>query len=255
MTSTSERIPTLTVLISGGFELAYRKALPHFERETGITIETLSGASQGRGPKTIGHQLEQGAQVDVVILSNEGLHELVGAGRIAEGSAAELATAPLAAAVRTGAPRSDVSTVAALIRTVLAARLVVMPGSTSGLFIQNEVLPALGVADRVRLKIYPRGADSAAALAAGEADLALGPISELVNIPGVEPVGVLPDEVQLVQTFTAAMVAEARNPDGAKRLIAFLQSEKAETAIREVGMEPLRAQGEARARDRAALRR
>jgi molybdate transport system substrate-binding protein len=240
MTSPSDSGPTVTVLISGGFELAYRGAIPNFERETGIKIETRSGASQGTGPKTIRYQLDHGAEVDVVILSNEGLHELIGAGLIAEGSIAELATAPLAAAVQTGAPKFDVSSVAALTQTLLDARLVVMPGSTSGLFIQREILPALGVADRVRLKVYPRGADSAAALVAGEADLALGPISELVNIPGVEPVGVLPDEVQLVQTFSAAMVATAKNPDLAKRLIAFLQSDEAEAAVRQVGIEPLR---------------
>ena len=240
MTSLSDIPPTVTVLISGGFELAYRRAIPNFEQETGIKIETRSGASQGTGPKTIRYQLDHGAEVDVVILSNEGLHEPIGAGLIAEGSIAELATAPLAAAVQTGAPKSDVSSVAALTQTLLDARLVVMPGSTSGLFIQREILPALGVADRVRLKVYPRGTDSAAALAAGEADLALGPISELVNIPGIAPVGALPDAVQLVQTFSAATVATAKNPDLAKRLIAFLQSDKAEAAVRKVGMEPLR---------------
>jgi molybdate transport system substrate-binding protein len=240
MTTPSDGGRKVAVLISGGFELAYRRAIPDFERETGIKIETRSGASQGSGPKTIRYQLDHGAKVDVVILSNEGLHELIDAGLIAEGSIAELATAPLAAAMQTGAPRSDVSSVAALTRTLLEARLVVMPGSTSGLFIQREILPALGVADQVRLRIYPRGADSAAALAAGEADLALGPISELVNIPGVEPVGILPDEVQLVQTFSAATVATARNPDMAGRLIVFLQSDRAEAAVRQVGMKPLR---------------
>ncbi|MGU3419153.1 substrate-binding domain-containing protein [Methylobacterium sp. D54C] len=240
MTSTRDSGPTVTVLISGGFELAYRMAIPSFEQETGIKIETRSGASQGRGPKTIRYQLDHGAEVDVVILSNEGLHELVDARLIAEGSIAELATAPLAAAVQTGAPKFDVNSVAALTRTLLDARLVVMPGSTSGLFIQREILPALGVADNVRLKVYPRGTDSAAALAAGEADLALGPISELVNIPGIEPVGVLPDAVQLVQTFSAATVAAAKTPDLAERLIGFLQSDKAEAAMRQVGMEPLR---------------
>ena len=240
MTSSSDSGPTVTVLISGGFELAYRKAIPHFEQETGIKIETRSGASQGSGPKTIRYQLDHGAEVDVVILSNEGLHELLSANLIAEGSVAELATAPLAAAVRTGAPNPDVSSVAALAQTLLDARLVVMPGSTSGLFIQREILPALGVADKIRLRVYPRGTDSAAALAAGEADLALGPISELINIPGVEPIGILPDAVQLVQTFSAATVATAKNPGLAKRLIAFLQTETAEAAVREVGMEPLR---------------
>ena len=243
MTSTSDRGATVTVMISGGFALAYGKAVPAFQRETGIAVETLSGASQGTGPKTIRSQLERGAAVDVVILSNEGLHDLAGEGRIAEGSAVELATAPLAAAIRTGMPRPDVGSVAALTRTLAEARLIAVLGSTSGLFIQNTVLPALGIAGSVRLRVYPRGTDSTTALAAGEADIALGPISELVDIPGIEPVGALPDAVQLVQTFTAAVIVTARHPEAAKRLIAFLQSDKTAAAIRSVGMEPRQTPG------------
>ena len=65
----------LTVMISGGFALAYQATMPDFERATGTVVRTLSGASQGQGPKTIRYQLEHGAEVDVVILSNEGLGE------------------------------------------------------------------------------------------------------------------------------------------------------------------------------------
>ncbi|MEE7439699.1 substrate-binding domain-containing protein [Methylobacterium oryzae] len=90
MTSTRDSGAAITVLISGDFERAYFMAIPSFEQETGIKIETLSGASQGRDPKTIRYQPDHGAEVDVVILSNEGLHELVDARLIAEGSIAEL---------------------------------------------------------------------------------------------------------------------------------------------------------------------
>src|ERR1700743_2786760 len=76
----------LTVMMSGGFSMAYRQVLPEFERSTGIAVTTLSGASQGTGPKTIKSQLEQGADADMVILSKEGLDELTAAGRIAPAS-------------------------------------------------------------------------------------------------------------------------------------------------------------------------
>jgi molybdate transport system substrate-binding protein len=82
----------LKVIISGGFSLAYHALLPIFEWTTGIAVSTLSGASQGDGPKTIKCQLEQQVEVDVVILSKEGLDELVELNRIMPGWAAELAT-------------------------------------------------------------------------------------------------------------------------------------------------------------------
>ncbi len=54
MTSSDETTADLTVMISGGFALAYAAVLPDFERETGLKVRTLSGASQGQGPRTIG---------------------------------------------------------------------------------------------------------------------------------------------------------------------------------------------------------
>jgi len=126
--------PKLTVIISGGFSLAYHKVLPAFERDSGVAVTTLSGASQGNGPKTIKHQLEAGADIDVVIMSKEGLGELIALGRIAAGSDAELATVPLGAAVRQGQPKPDLGSVDAFKRAVLAARLVAIPASTSGIF-------------------------------------------------------------------------------------------------------------------------
>jgi molybdate transport system substrate-binding protein len=237
--SPGDAMEKLTVMISGGFSLAYRQVLPEFERSTGIAVTTLSGASQGTGPKTIKAQLAQGADVDVVILSKEGLNELIAASRIAAGSEAELASVPLGAAVRQGAPRPDISSVDALKQALLKARLVALPASTSGIFMKDEVFPRLAIADKVSSKLMARGTDSTAMLAAGEADLAIGPVSELVNQPGIELVGPLPDDVQLVQVFTAAMVGTAHNPEQAKRLIEFLSSDRTTAAIKSAGMEPL----------------
>src|SRR5262249_52892890 len=138
----------LTVIISGGFSLAYHKVLPAFERSTGIAVTTLSGASQGTGPKTIKHQLEAGADVDGVIMSRAGLGELMANGRIVVGSDADLATAALGAAVRQGHPKPDISSVDAFKRAVVDARLVAIPASTSGIFLKDEVFPKLGVADK-----------------------------------------------------------------------------------------------------------
>jgi molybdate transport system substrate-binding protein len=212
--------------------------LPQFERSTGIAVTTLSGASQGTGPKTIKYQLEAGADVDVVIMSKEGLGELVALGRIAAGSDAELATVPLGAAVRQGQPKPDLRSVEAFKRAVLGARLVAIPASTSGIFLKDEVFPRLGIADKVRFRVMARGTESTALLASGEADLALGPVSELVDQDGIEPVGVLPDEIQLVQMFTAAIVNTSHKPEQAKRLIEFLTSDKTAAAIRNSGMRP-----------------
>ena len=92
----------LSVLISGGFSGAYEQLLPEFERTSGIKVTTGSGASQGAGPQTIAAQLARGVPANVVILSREGLSELIAAKRIVAGTDVDLARVPLGVAVRAG---------------------------------------------------------------------------------------------------------------------------------------------------------
>jgi molybdate transport system substrate-binding protein len=60
-----------------------------------------------------------------------------------------------------------------------------------------------------------------------------------LHAPGVELAGVIAEEIQLNQIFAAAVVAGSREVEAAKRLIAFLASERASGTIRRGGMEPL----------------
>ena len=229
----------LKVIISGGFSGPYEKLVPQFERTTGIKVETGSGSSQGSGPQTIGAQLARGVSADVVILSREGLVELIAAKRIAAGTDVDLARTPLGVAVRAGAPKPDVSTVEAFKRVVLKAKAVAVPSSTSGIFLIKDVFPRLGIAERVNVKATPRGTGAAAMVASEEADIAVMPVSEIVHAPGVDYAGALAEEIQLNQVFAAAVVAASKELAAAKRLIDFLASEQASAAIRSGGMEPL----------------
>jgi molybdate transport system substrate-binding protein len=154
--------------------------------------------------------------------------------RIAAGTDVDLARTPLGVAVRAGAPKPDVSTVDAFRQVALGARAIAVPSSTSGIFLAKEVFPRLGIADKVNVKATPRGTG-----AAGEADIAVMPVSEIVHAPGIELVGVLTQEIQLNQVFAAAVTASATQREAAQRLIAFLASERAAAAIRSGGMEPL----------------
>jgi molybdate transport system substrate-binding protein len=229
----------LNVLISGGFSGAYEKLLPEFERTSGIKVTTGSGASQGTGPQTIAAQLARGVPANVVILSREGLIELIAAKKIAAGTDVDLARVPLGVAVRAGTPKPDVSTVEAFKQVVLKANTVAIPGSTSGIWLTTDLFPRLGIAERINVKVTSRGTDATGMIAAGGADLAVMPVSEILHAPGVDYAGSLAPEIQFVQTFSAAVVAGSGDIEGSKRLIEFLASARASEAIRNSGMEPL----------------
>jgi molybdate transport system substrate-binding protein len=229
----------LNVLISGGFSGAYEQLLPEFERTSGIKVTTGSGASQGTGPQTIAAQLARGVPADVVILSREGLGELIAAKRIAAGTDVDLARVPLGVAVRAGTPKPDVSTVDAFKEVLLKAKAVAIPGSTSGIWLKSDLFPRLGIADKINVKVTPRGTDATGMVAAGGADLAVMPVSEIVHARGVDFAGSLAAEIQFVQTFSAAVVAGSGDIEGSKRLVAFLASARASEAIRNSGMDPV----------------
>jgi len=227
--------------MSGGFAGAYERLLPEFKRTSGISVTTGSGASQGAGPQTIAAQLARGVRADVVILSREGLGELIAAKRIVAGTDVDLAQVPLGVAIRAGTPKPDVRTVEAFKQLLLKAATVAMPASTSGIWLQTDLFPRLGIAEKVSTKLAPRGTDATRMVAAGEVDLAVMPVSEILPAPGVDFAGSIAPQIQFVQVFSAAIVAGSQEIEGSKRLIDFLASARAAEAIRNSGMEPLAA--------------
>ena len=105
---------------------------------------------------------------DVVILSREGLTELIAAKRIVAGTDVDLAQVPLGVAVRAGTPKPDVSTVEAFKQVLLKAKTVAMPASTSGIWLQTDLFPRLGIAGQGHFKAAPRGSDATRMVAAGD---------------------------------------------------------------------------------------
>jgi molybdate transport system substrate-binding protein len=229
----------MNVMISGGFSGAYEQLLPDFERVNGIKVKTGSGASQGEGPQTIAAQLARGVAADVVILSREGLTELISAKKIVAGTDVDLARVPLGVAVRAGTPKPDVSTVEAFKQVVLRAKTIAMPASTSGIWLTQDLFPRLGLTGKINAKATARGSEATDMVAAGTADIAVMPVSEIVHARGVDLAGNLAPEIQFVQTFSAAIVAGSEHLESSKRLITFLATAQAAEAIRKSGMEPL----------------
>jgi molybdate transport system substrate-binding protein len=225
------------VIISGGFNAAYRELLPEFERTSGVTVTTTSGGSVGSGPNTIGAQVRRGVPADVIILAREGLSELITEGRTVPGTDVDLARSIIGVIVHAGAPKPDISTIEALKQTLLKAKSVAMSSSTSGVYLTTVLFPKLGIADQMKDKISTNGA---AAVGKGEAELGLQQVSEVLVVPNVDFVGTIPDSVQYVTIYSAAVVKGSSQIDASKQLIAFLSSERAMAVIKKSGMEPSR---------------
>jgi molybdate transport system substrate-binding protein len=224
----------IKVMTSGGFVSPLKAVLPAFEKSSGLSVTVILGKSQGTGPDTIAAQLDRGVAADVVILSREGLNDLIAAKKAVAASAVDLARTPLGVAVKAGAPKPDITTVAAFKATLLRARSITYPSSTTGIWMATKLFPQLGIDKELAAKSSNA---NVAAVVKGDAEIAIQPVSELLHVPGAEFVGTLPAPIQYISVFSAA--ATATGSAQGKQLIDFLASPAAAPAIRDSGMEPL----------------
>ena len=171
--------------MSGGFSGAYERLLPEFKRTTGIECHDRIGGIAGNGAANDCRAARARSPADVVILSREGLSDLIAANKIVAGTDVDLAQVPLGVAVRAGTAKPDVRTVEAFKQLLLKAELFAMPASTSGIWLDADLFPRLGIAGKVKTKLAPRGTDATRMVAAGEVDLAVMPVSEILAATGV----------------------------------------------------------------------
>jgi molybdate transport system substrate-binding protein len=157
--------------------------------------------------------LRSGEPADVVILTREGLDEVVREGRVAGESCVDLARSWVGIAVKAGAAYPDIATEPALRAALLAARSVAYSrlGASGILFAQ--LIERLGIASEInaRAVIIPQGF-TAERLVTGEADLAVQQISELKQVGGIEVVGPIPYELQTPAVFSAGRMAASNRP-------------------------------------------
>lgn len=183
--------------------------------------------------------LAEGETADAVLVLSDAMDRLVAEGRVEPESRVDVVRSRYGIAVKAGAPHPDIANVEALKRTLVAARSVAYSRTgASGIYFAG-LLPRLGLAEAVnaRATIIPQGF-TAEKLVSGEADIAVQQISELMVVPGIEVVGPLPDPVQEMTTFAAAILRGATDRDGAARFLTGLTTPQAAEAYRTSGLEP-----------------
>lgn len=184
-------------------------------------------------------RLRGGEAADLVILTREGLDELVREGRVDAAGCIDLARSYVGLAVRKGAIHPDIATEAALRAALLGARSVAYSklGASGILFAQ--LIARLGIAAEIdaRATVIPQGF-TAEKLVSGEADLAVQQISELKQVAGIEVIGPIPYALQTPAVFSAGLMTASARMEPAARLLRYLASSEVAPVLRESGLEP-----------------
>ena len=228
------------VMISGGLAAAYKALVPEFERATGHKVLTAYGPSMGTTVNAIPVRLERGEAADVLIMVGYAIDDLASKGKVIAGSRVDLVKSPIGVAVKSGAPKPDISNADALKRALLAVKTVAYSDSASGVYVSTELFDRLGIKEAMQGKARKIPATPVGEIVAhGEAEIGFQQMSELLPVAGIDIVGPLPDELQKITVFSAGIATVSKEPDAGKALIKFLASPAARPEIVKSGMDPI----------------
>jgi molybdate transport system substrate-binding protein len=227
------------VLTAGAYKSVLLAVAPAFEQASGhkLVIDNDTAGALTR-------RVNQGEAFDLLVLTAGPLQQLAQAGQVnaaGAGAPLPLARVGIGVAVKEGAPRPDISSVAAFQRALLAARAIstVDPaaGGTSGIYLWKQ-FEAWGIAAQLRPKaVLVPGGLAAARVASGEAEIAVQQMSELLVVPGVVVVGPVPAEMQNYTVYAGAVSARAKEAAAAQALLQFLAGPEARAVLAGKGMD------------------
>jgi molybdate transport system substrate-binding protein len=207
-----------------------REAAPAIEAVLGARLEVELAPT-----RALEGRIRGGERADAAVLTAEAIAALSVEGVLDGTTARALAHSRVGIAVRAGAPHPDISDVAALRRLLLdVPSLCYSRAGASGIFFA-DLIERLGIAAEVNAKaiVIPQGF-TAEKVVSGEAAIAFQQVSELMEVPGIEVVGALPDGAQTIAVFSGAAFADA--PDG-KRVLDVVAACCTPAALLEKGLD------------------
>ncbi len=223
----------IKVLSGNGPRAAVRVLCSQFEQVTSNKIDLRFGVNV-----EVKNRIEAGESFDVVIGNPPIIDALIMDG-IVVGPRADIGSAGLGVAVRSGAPKPDIESLNGFKRALLSAKAVAFPGKgASGLYFVS-LLDRMGIKAEMQSRLKPMEAeDTVEVVARGDADMVVVVATRIVDVPGVDMVGPIPSELQTRIGFAAGLSASAKEPEAAKALIAFLSAPTAAATLKAKGVEP-----------------
>ena len=224
----------IKVLSTQATEEAYKELVPQFEKASSHKVTTVF-----TGTLDALKRLGNGEAYDLLIMARQQIDELSQSGKVVAGSRTDIAKSGVGVAVGKGKPKPDISTVDALKKSLLAAKSIGYSTGPSGIYVVT-MFQKMGIADEIKTKLKqtPTGVFVGSIIASGEAEIGFQQVSELSFFPGIDYVGPIPAEVQLITIFSAGIPAGTKQADAAKALVSFVTAPAAAAIFKKHALDP-----------------
>lgn len=198
---------------------------------TAIELESVGGVDAAK-------RVQAGEAFDIVALASNAVAQLTTDGKVVAGSQVDVVRSGVALAVRSGAPHPDITTEAAVKQAVLAAPTLGYSTGPSGVQLA-KLFERWGIAEQIKSRIVtaPPGVPVGSLVAKGEVALGFQQLSELMNLEGIDVLGPLPADIQIITTFSAGLATASAQPEAVRALLAFLVSPATAQTKQRNGME------------------
>lgn len=195
--------------------------------------------ARAAGGVDVAKRVRAGEALDVVVLASNVIDELLAEGHLA-GKRFDLVRSGVGIAVPAGAARPDVASEAAVRAALVAAPTISFSTGPSGTYLQ-KLFERWGILSTVkdRILIPPPGVPVGSFVAEGKAALGFQQLSELINVPGIQVLGPLPDAIQQMTVFAGAVARSSAQPAAAQALLASMTAPSTADVKRRFGMEPM----------------
>jgi molybdate transport system substrate-binding protein len=208
----------IKILCSTAFHAAMPTILEAFSKISDETCDIKFGTTVA-----LVEECKANANADVVILTESGIQELLKHQKIQTSTITPFAKTGVGIGIAKGAPRLDISSKEACIKTLLHCQSIAFTQfGASGMYFA-KLIKTLGIEDLILAKaIRPEGGLVAELVAQGKSQLAVQLVSEIKAVPAVDLLGFLPEELQEWSIFSIAQTIHS-NHAKVSQLVHLLQ--------------------------------
>jgi molybdate transport system substrate-binding protein len=229
---------TLKILGAGPVKRGVTRLAAAFEKQSGhrVNVEFV-------GAPAVSERVLKGDAVDVAVVPQSAMDEFEKQRKVIAGTRALMGRSRMGIAIRKGARAPDLSTTDAFKRALVESDAIVCNIASSGQYMV-KLLEKLGLAEATRDKVM-KLPDAVKVMehVAGSQARALG-VGQLAEISELVEKGVaialaapLPDSIQNVTAYHAAVTAASGEAEAARALAQFLASREAKAVFAATGID------------------